>query len=164
MKKLYLVRHAKSSWEDPTLHDMDRSLQGRGINDAYNTATWLLQQGEVPEQIYSSPATRALHTALIFARVMNYPFVKIKIDERIYEASQSQLLEVVRTMNDKYSSIMLFGHNPTITHFVNRVIEHTIENVPTTGVACLSFDVESWADVNTRAELVFFDYPKWRKS
>ena len=164
MKKLYLVRHAKSSWEEPELHDMDRPLTGRGVNDAYNTSQWLLAQGEVPDRMYTSPATRALHTALIFARSMNYPFVKLKIDERLYEASHAQLMEMVRTMPDTSDSVMFFGHNPTITHFVNRFIEHTIANVPTTGVACLLFPVDSWAEAGNTANLAFFDYPKRRKS
>ncbi|HBF20268.1 MAG TPA: histidine phosphatase family protein, partial [Cryomorphaceae bacterium] len=68
MKKLYLVRHAKSSWKEEGVHDMDRPLKGRGVRDAYNTSQWLREQGDRPEFIISSPATRALHTALIFSR------------------------------------------------------------------------------------------------
>lgn len=163
MKKLYLVRHAKSSWKEENLPDMDRPLKGRGIRDAYNTAEWLKAQGDMPDHIVSSPATRALHTAMIFAKNTAYPFSEIEIREEIYHASTRDLLNLVRHLNDDYDSVMLFGHNPTITDFVNKCIDHRIDNVPTTGVACLSFEVDQWQDIDKKAELVFFDYPKRRK-
>lgn len=162
MKKLYLIRHAKSSWKVDTRHDMDRPLKGRGIRDAYNTSQWLKEQGDHPQLIVSSPATRALHTALIFSKNLDYSYSNIVIEKEIYEASTKSLLNVVRALDDKFSSIMLFGHNPTITDFVNKRIDHRIDNVPTTGVACLKFDEENWSEIDKKAELVFFDYPKRR--
>ncbi len=164
MKKLYLVRHAKSSWREETAHDMDRPLKGRGIRDAHNTSRWLLKEGDQPHLIISSPATRALHTALIFAKNLHHAYRNIRIEEKIYEASTKDILDLVRSLDNKYDSVMLFGHNPTITNFVNKRIDHRIDNVPTTGVACLKFDLEKWADVDNKAELLFFDYPKRRKS
>ncbi|MEQ9262795.1 MAG: histidine phosphatase family protein [Owenweeksia sp.] len=164
MKKLYLVRHAKSSWKEEGVHDMDRPLKGRGVRDAYNTSQWLQEQGDKPEFIISSPATRALHTALIFSKNLEYSFSDIQIEKKIYHASTKDLLRLVRGLKDDFNSIMLFGHNPTITDFVNRCIDHRIDNVPTTGVACLRFEEESWANIDKKAELVFFDYPKRRKS
>lgn len=164
MKKLYLVRHAKSSWKDDRVMDMDRPLKGSGIRDAYDTAQWIREQDEIPELIVSSPATRALHTALIFSKSLGYPFGDIEIKEAIYHATTKDLLHIVRKISDDYSSVMLFGHNPTITDFVNRCIDHRINNVPTTGVACLSFEIEKWQEVDKKAELVFFDYPKRRKA
>ncbi len=164
MKKLYLVRHAKSSWREEGVHDMDRPLKGRGIRDAHNTSQWLREQGDQPELVISSPATRALHTALIFSKNLDYAFSDITIEQRIYHASTRELLQLVRELSDDYSSVMLFGHNPTITDFVNRCIDHRIDNVPTTGVACLKFDVGEWQNIDKKAELVFFDYPKRRKT
>ena len=163
MKKLYLVRHAKSSWKEEGVHDMDRPLKGRGVRDAYNTSQWLREQGDRPEFIISSPATRALHTALIFSRNLEYSFSDILIDQQIYHASTKDLLQLVRNLSDDYSSVMLCGHNPTITDFVNRCIDHRIDNVPTTGVACLKFEEEEWKNIDKKAELVFFDYPKRRR-
>ncbi|QTN39301.1 histidine phosphatase family protein [Cryomorphaceae bacterium] len=162
MKKLFIVRHAKSSWKMAELDDVDRPLKGRGVRDAYNTAEWLTEQGELPELLVSSPATRALHTALIFARRMNIPFADVRIEESIYGADTHHLRQLVASLSDDYSSVMIFGHNPTITHFVNYCIEHHIDHVPTTGVACLKFDVTSWAQIDRNAELMFFDYPKKR--
>lgn len=163
MKKIYLVRHAKSSWEDAGVDDMDRPLKGRGIRDAYGTATWLKQNGDKPQLLVSSPATRALHTALIFAREMDIPFQQVQIDARIYEAGPGTLMEVIKGLSNEVDSVMLFGHNPGLTTLVNRCIDHVIDNVPTTGVACLKFNGTSWSTLDQQAELVFFDYPKRRK-
>lgn len=164
MKKLYLVRHAKSSWSEEGTHDMDRPLKGRGIRDAHSTSQWLYEEEYVPELLISSPATRAVHTAMIFAKNLDYSYKDIEIEEVIYGATTKEILSVVRAINDDYNSVMLFGHNPTITNFVNKRIDHRIDNVPTTGVACLKFDVESWAEVDKKSELVFFDYPKRRRT
>ena len=142
--------------------DVDRSLKGRGVRDAYNTAEWLAEQGDIPEILISSPATRALHTALIFARRLNIPFSDIAIEESIYGADVDSLRQLVASISDEYASAMIFGHNPTITHFVNYCIEHHIDHVPTTGVACLKFDITSWAQIDRSAELMFFDYPQKR--
>jgi phosphohistidine phosphatase len=163
MKKLYLARHAKSDWKNDLRSDMDRPLKGSGVRDAYSTAEYLRGQGDVPELIVSSAATRALHTALIFARSMGYPLAKVNINEDIYHANTKGLFEIVRSFSNKVSSAMLFGHNPTITDFVNKCINHRIDNVPTTGIACLSFQADAWTDIDKKAELVFFDYPKRRK-
>lgn len=162
MKKLFVIRHAKSSWKIADLEDVDRPLKGRGIRDAYGTAEWLANQGDIPDLIISSPATRALHTALIFARRLNIPFSDIDIREEIYDARLEALIRLISGINDQYDSAMIFGHNPTITHLVNYCIEHHIDHVPTTGVAYLKFDISSWKQVNQNAELVFFDYPKKR--
>lgn len=163
MKKLYLVRHAKSSWKTEGVNDIDRPLKGRGIRDAYSTSEWLHEQGEQPDHLVASPATRAMHTALIFSKNLDYHFNQIEIREEMYHANTRTLLEVVCSLDDQHRSAMLFGHNPTLTDFVNKCIDHRIDNVPTTGVACLSFEVDSWKDIDKKAELVFFDYPKRRK-
>jgi len=164
MKKLYLVRHAKSSWKHEGVLDMDRPLKGRGIRDAYNASVWLQEQGDRPDLIISSPATRALHTALIFSKNLDYSFSNIKIEGGIYHASTKELFQIVKDLDDSLDSVMVFGHNPTITDFVNRCIDHRIDNVPTTGVACLKFEEDHWANIGKRAELMFFDYPKRRKA
>lgn len=162
MKKLYLVRHAKSSWKEEGTHDMDRPLKGRGIRDANNTSVWLMEEGYHAELLISSPATRAVHTALIFAKNLDCAYSDIRIEEKIYEASTKEILDIIQSLDDKFDSVMLFGHNPTITNFVNKRIDHRIDNVPTTGVACLKFDIKKWSEISNKAELLFFDYPKRR--
>lgn len=164
MKRLYLVRHAKSSWEHEGISDFDRPLKGRGIRDAHTSSQWLLKQGEQPQLMVSSPATRAVHTALIFAKNLNYAYANIVLEEGIYSGDEQDLLDLVRTFDDRFDSVYLFGHNPTLTALVNLCIEHIIDKVPTTGVACLQFKTEHWSELPLNSELVFFDYPKKRSS
>jgi len=142
---------------------MDRPLKGRGVRDAYNTSEWLYSEGYQPQHLISSPATRALHTAIIFSKNLEFSINDIQIQKEIYHAGYRELMDTVQRLDDSYESVMLFGHNPTITEFVNKCIEHRIDNVPTTGVACLRFDVDHWKDLGKKADLVFFDYPKRRK-
>ena len=163
MKTLYLVRHAKSSWKYDGLQDMDRPLKGRGVRDAYSTSEWLVEQGCKPDHLISSPATRALHTAIIFSKNLDFSIDQIRIDDNIYHAGSKDLMHILRRLDDSYESVMVFGHNPTITDFVNKCIDHRIDNVPTTGVACLRFGAEKWQELDKKADLVFFDYPKRRK-
>ncbi len=164
MKKLYLIRHAKSSWKEEDLSDFDRPLKGRGVRDAHSTGQWLAQQGDFPELIISSPATRAMHTALIFAQELQYSMGQVRIEAALYHGGIEDIYEALAKVDNDVESVFLFGHNPTITNFVNQSIDHNIDNVPTTGVACLSFDRKFWAELGHEAELVFFDFPKRRKN
>jgi phosphohistidine phosphatase len=160
MKELYLVRHAKSSWDYESVEDYDRPLKGRGIRDAYTVSASLTNTSDAPEALFSSPATRAVHTAMIFSRNLNFPFSAIQLREELYMCSEKDLLKFVQGLDDRFKRVMIFGHNPTMTNFVNRCIDQRIDNVPTTGVACFHFDIKSWADATFSAHLALFDYPK----
>ena len=163
MKTVYLIRHAKSSWDYPHLDDRDRPLKGRGIRDAHLMAALFQEVQPVPAMV-SSPATRALHTAMIFARNFAQTLDYVQTDEVLYDISVSQLISYLRKSPESMESVMVFGHNPTITAFLNRCVDLRIENVPTSGVACLRFDVGVWKDLDFEAELLFFDFPKNHKS
>lgn len=164
MKKLFVVRHAKSCWQNDKLSDMDRPLKGRGVTDAHGTATWLMENGTEPECIISSPAVRALHTAMIFARTFSIDFSAIRIEPGLYENGTTAYLKSAQQIDDAFSVAMIFGHNPSITSFINQCVDNAVSHVPTTGVACLSFAVDSWKDIPSGAKLIFFDYPKRRKT
>lgn len=163
MKTVYLVRHAKSSWDYESVDDYDRPLKGRGIQDAHVVSHMLSQEDERPKALLSSPATRALHTAMIFARNLNFPFSAIQIRKELYMCSEEQLLHLIRMQNDGLDSVMIFLHNPSITDFANRCIKQRIDNVPTTGVLSFHFDISSWKDATYTARLALFDYPKKHK-
>lgn len=163
MKTVYLVRHAKSSWQYDDIDDYDRPLKGRGIRDAHMISQWLDEEMQRPQLLMSSPATRALHTAMIFARTLNFPFKDIDVEDGLYMASSEALLDLLREIPEDVDCVMLFGHNPTITNFVNRCVDQRIDNIPTSGVVCLHFAEEKWKEVGDRAELLYFDYPKKRK-
>jgi phosphohistidine phosphatase len=164
MKTVYLVRHAKSSWDYPHLEDRDRPLKGRGIRDAHLMAAWLAEDLESAPRMISSPATRALHTAMIFARNFGKSLDSIRTSESLYETSVDGLRSFLRQLPDADNEVMVFGHNPSHTAFLNRCVEPLIDNVPTAGIACLRFDVRAWKDLDFDAELLFFDFPKNHKS
>jgi phosphohistidine phosphatase len=161
MKQLYLVRHAKSDWGHEGLMDIDRPLNERGYGDAYLMSKNFLKANEVPELLISSAATRALSTAMIFARTFAYPENEIDISTSIYEAPSSDIREVVMAIDEHYSRVMLFGHNPGLTNFFNEVSDSFLDNIPTCGVIGLQFSGSSWQDIfDKKAKTLFSDFPK----
>ncbi len=161
MKRLYLIRHAKSSWDDPRLPDFERPLNDRGKRDAPRTGRRLAQAGHRPDLMLSSPAKRAFGTAKRVARALGFRKGDIARDTRLYHADESQLLQVVQAQPDEATSIMLFGHNPGLTEFATLLCRYPFGNVPTCGVVCIDFPVDRWKQVvYHQGELQFFDYPK----
>ena len=161
MKILYLVRHAKSSWKDLSLDDIDRPLNKRGKRDAAFMASLIHQQGIRPDVLISSPANRALTTARFFATALEYSEERILINKNIYEASVSELLQIVQKLNNNWDSAMLFGHNMTYTLFANLYAHPILENVPTCGIVALRFNISDWAQISrSNGSLLFFEYPR----
>jgi len=160
-KTLYLVRHAKSSWKDPSLDDAKRPLNKRGKQDAPEMGKRLAKAGIRPDLITSSPAVRALTTAEKIAEEFGIKKSKIDVNENIYTFNAEGLLEVIKGLDDKLNTVMLVGHNPATTVLLNELSGADIDNVPTCGVAQLEMNTDSWAQVKKGgAELVSFDYPK----
>ena len=158
---LTLVRHAKSSRDDPGVSDFLRPLNDRGRKDAPDMGKRLRKAGLSPDLIISSPAERALTTARLIARELAYPEEAIGEKDGIYDATGSELLEVVRRMPKKSRDILLVGHNPGISDLAGYCIGPEIENVPTCGVVRLAFDAVSWNDISPdNARLLLLDYPK----
>ncbi len=162
MKKLYLIRHAKSSWDNPSLDDFDRPLNGRGEKDAPKMGKRLKKNGVVPDLIISSTALRAYKTALVIANEVNYEQERIFPLDELYHASPDMMLEVLQHTADNIQSLFLFGHNPGLTDFANRLSTTHIDNIVTCGVYALQWDVSAWKDVQLdgKAKLLFYDYPK----
>ena len=161
MKYLFLTRHAKSSWGNPGLADIDRPLNKRGKKAAPFMGKLIMDKGEKPELLISSPANRALSTAKAFGKAMGLVENDIIIDRTIYGAGAQQLLELVQNQDDLYKSIMLFGHNPTFTSFVNLLTGSNITNVVTCGVVRIDFEFSSWIDIDFGSgRLAYYEYPK----
>ncbi len=159
MRSLYLIRHAKSSWDHPGLRDFDRPLNSRGHRDAPQMALLLKNKGIRPNFIISSPAKRALTTAQYFAQTFGIAEENIAREEDIYEASTSDILRILRGLPDEAHTVFLFGHNPSLTDTVNHFSQEYISNIPTCGVAALVTDAEQWAELhqdNTRLMQCFF--------
>ena len=160
MKKLYLVRHAKSSWKNHDISDKERPLNKRGKNDAPLMGKILNEKKLNPELIISSNAVRAKKTAFAIANEIDYPKEKIVLTDDIYEASTFELLKMIRKFDDAFDSVMLFGHNPALTGVYNYLIKHYIDNIPTCGVAGIEFE-DNWDKIEEESgKFLFFLYPK----
>ncbi len=156
MRRLTLVRHAKSDWSLPGQNDWDRPLNKRGQRDAPEMARRLRSRRLKPDLILSSPAVRALTTASVMARELKVPATRVQQDERLYLASPADLLAV------EARHVMVFGHNPGMTECANRLSagDH-IDNLPTCGVFTAQFDVAAWRELDWHAgQDAEFDYPK----
>ena len=161
MKRLYIVRHAKSSWAEPGLADFDRPLNKRGKHDAPAMGKRLAEAGVDPDLMISSPAKRAMSTAKKIADEIGYPRKQIQPEDEIYGAGPSTIVEVVRRVDDAHDSVMIFGHNPTFTDVANQLGGTSIDNLPTCAIVCIDFQTESWKDISeASATHVSYDYPK----
>ncbi|MDD5247559.1 MAG: histidine phosphatase family protein [Rhodocyclaceae bacterium] len=160
MKTLFLVRHAKSSWDDAALPDKERPLADRGRRDAPRMGKRLAQFSEKPDLILSSPALRALSTAEIMARELDYKNKDVVIDNRLYDATPEGLLQVIGELDDKFRRVMLIGHNPALVDLARR-LSGEIDEMPTCAVATFVFEAKSWSGIVTaKLSMVALDYPK----
>jgi phosphohistidine phosphatase len=160
-KTLYLIRHAKSSWDHASLRDHDRPLNDRGLHDAAMMGKRFAQQGVTPELIISSSATRARMTAQMIAHEIGYAQDAIIIEPAIYGAARDRLLEIIHDLDDAHSTIILIGHNPDITETVNWLSNAHIDNISTCGVSTLATNSDHWSSFTKGAvKLLSYDYPK----
>ncbi len=158
MKNLFLVRHAKSSWDAP-LQDFDRPLTNEGIKAAHLVSSNISAYIPKTYVIYSSPAKRASETAVIFAQNISFPIESITYKDELYTFNGNQLENFVKTIGDNYQNIILFGHNGAITDFVNKFGDNYIDNVPTAGFVALAFEVNNWQDIE-KSKIVKRIFPK----
>ncbi len=145
MRTLFLIRHAKSSWEHPGIRDFDRPLNERGLYEAPLMAQLLVGEGVQPDLLVSSPAKRAWTTAIFFATALGLSEEDIRRELDIYEADPPDIFQIIAKLPDAASTVFLFGHNPTFTDVANRFAEKHIENVPTCGIIRIESDADSWA-------------------
>jgi phosphohistidine phosphatase len=146
MKNLILIRHAKSNWDAP-LRDIDRPLDKRGIIDAHLVATNCLQFLPRIFLMWSSTAKRASETALIFSQTILYPLENIVYKEELYTFDEKSLEKIIKSCDNSYDNVILFGHNEAITNFVNKFGDIFIKNVPTSGFVSLQFDSDTWKTI-----------------
>lgn len=160
-RRLTLLRHAKSSWQDDSLKDRERPLNERGERDAPMMGRRMLARNARPTLILTSPAVRARHTARLVAREIGYPREFLQREEALYLASPDDIVAVVARQDDQLRDIIVCGHNPGITELANRLTGAGIDNVPTCGIVVIDLALAHWADLPaTRGELVDFDYPR----
>lgn len=144
MKTLILMRHAKSSW-DLSVADQDRPLQQLGITDAYLVAKEFNVMKLNIDACYSSPANRALHTAMIALKTLDFPLEKFQVSKELYDFSGHSVMEFVKNLDNKLNTVLIFGHNHAFTEIVNLWGSKAIENLPTAGLVELIFETDNWA-------------------
>lgn len=162
MKRLVLLRHAKSSWSDDGLPDSERPLSGRGERDAPRMGARLHEHGVRPDLVLSSPALRARSTARHVAQATDYPAAAIRLEASLYLAAPEEILAVVAAQADAVDCLLVVGHNPGLTELTNLLLpELELANLPTAGTVVVDCATERWAEVrNAQRRLVYYDYPK----
>ena len=162
MKTLFLLRHAKSSWDNPTLEDRQRPLNKRGTRDAPIMGGRFLARDEPLDLIIASPATRAISTAELFAEACGFPREKLVEEADLYFTSTRSIVDLIVRQDDEIQSLMLVFHNPDITSFANSIdTSNQIVNVPSCGLIKLTCDIASWRDWSvSTTRFDYFDYPK----
>lgn len=159
MKKLYLIRHAKSDWSNHHLDDFDRPLSKRGKKNAPFMGKILRKKGIVPDLIISSPAYRARETTKKIAKKIGY-YEEVMYNEFLYEANLKTILEIINYIEDENDDVFIVGHNPSLNMLGFYFVDFN-DNLPTAGVLEIAFDCSSWRKVNKKnAKLVSFEYPK----
>ena len=160
-KELLLVRHAKSSWDDPYLDDHDRPLNERGFRNAPDMGKRLQGWGIRPDVWISSTALRAMTTAEILAKQVGFPKDQIQRSRDLYHASATALQEFIAGLDDRIGCAILFGHNPGMTSLVANLYGLPIGNLPTSGVVHLQFNENTWlATSSAPPARAYFDFPK----
>ncbi len=162
MKTIYIIRHAKSSWEYQDIDDSDRPLKKRGINDAHTMAKAMKNQINRPDVFMSSSANRALHTSIIFCNTFNYPLSNLKISKSLYSFSDGYLIKTVKALDDAYDSAIIFSHDHGISTFVNKYGNKLINHVPTCGIIGIELNIKHWKNLS-KGKTILVDFPKNHK-
>jgi phosphohistidine phosphatase len=161
VKHLLLVRHAKSSWDDPSMADFDRPLNDRGDHDAPEMAKRIAGKKIELDALVTSPAKRAKQTCKHFAKELDVKKKKIVEVEELYEAGVENFYHAIEGLKNKWDNVAIFSHNPAITSFVNGLTETKVDDMPTCAVFAIKADLEKWKDFReAKKEFWFFDYPK----
>lgn len=161
MRKLLLIRHAKSSWKYPDLDDHERPLNKRGERDILTMARHLEERDEELDVIYSSTANRALDLA---QNISELTYTNLVPDLSFYTFDDDELLQILKCLPDTVERVAVVAHNPAITLVANRLTANDYENVPTSGIVAINCDVDSWADLNSgQCKVDYFVFPKMFK-
>lgn len=164
MKKLVLVRHAKSGYNIlPGKTDFERTLNETGKHEALLMGRILSHKLGEPDLIISSPALRTLETSCILAEEMHYPQNNIETIPSLYHPSVEDFTEVLEQLSGSgFQKVLLVSHNPGITDFINELDIVRIDNMPTCGVLALEIETEDWSEFSSAAKkFLFFDKPHW---
>jgi phosphohistidine phosphatase len=145
MKTLLILRHAKSSWDDPDLADFERPLNHRGLQTAQFIGNLMHEKNLRVDFVLSSPARRAKQTATLVKEAAGFS-AAIGYDDRIYEASPISLLYVLAESEDEFDSILLVGHNPGLEGLI-KILTGGIVSMPTAALAEINLKIDFWSSI-----------------
>lgn len=146
MKKIILIRHGKSSWDEPVT-DHERHLTTKGVENSIKIAHESMHFIDTKSLIWSSPAKRAFQTANIIVDNWKLPLSSIMIKKELYTFNGHELEQIVKSCSNDCESLILFGHNSAITDFVNKFGDIFIDNVPTSGFVSIIFETNTWTSI-----------------
>lgn len=158
MKRLYLIRHGKSSW-DFDVSDELRTLTDRGITDSQLIGKELKSKIKSVDLIISSHATRAYETAKLVVEQLEIDLSSLQVDPDLYDFNGNMVMQVIKNCSDSVDSLLIFGHNHAFTTLANKLGNKLIDNLPTTGVVAIDFKVKSWDKIE-KGKTVFTLFPK----
>lgn len=162
-RRLFIIRHGKSSWDHEDLDDIDRPLAERGIRNAGEMAERLRSAELIPQLILSSPASRALNTAMIMSKSWGLGPEDLQIHDALYMAYTSEIAQLVSSVSDEIKKLAIFGHNPSFTSYANLFLGSPLDNLPTAGVVIVTLESESWDGIGRKhVKECYVDYPKRR--
>ena len=160
MKKLILMRHAKSCWNQPWQDDHDRPLAERGLRDAPIMALRLTNRDIHPDLLLSSSANRAIQTSEFIAQALSLPPEKIEVNKNLYHASPEHLLKCIRKQKNSIQTLILVGHNPGLTELTN-LLGVRLDNLPTSGQIAFELYSDYWTEFSKETvKFWFIDFPK----
>lgn len=161
VKKLTLIRHAKSSWDNPALDDFDRPLSRRGARDLPAMAQRVRDFGLVPNLLLTSNAVRALSTAEAVARTLQLNPGEVRVVPELYAAGCQSLLQQLRQQNDRWHHLMLVGHNPGLEDLGYYLTRERLTKFPTAAVLHIRLGIAHWRQLaECCGSVALFDYPK----
>ncbi len=160
VKTLLLIRHAKSSWKDPTLTDLQRPLKKRGIRNAAEMAARIARLDHRVERIFTSPARRAIQTLEQMAEATGFGAGELEVMPDLYSFDYDDVMLTLRKLDERWQAVAVVGHNPAITDLVNFLALEHLANIPTCGIALLRLDIRRWEALGAgTGTLEHYDFP-----
>ena len=161
-RQIVLIRHAKSSWNNPGQSDFDRPLNERGKEDAPDMGRRLKEAGILPDLIVSSTAKRAQQTARLISDEVGFSTTNIESRDELYHAPPSVFESIIHSLDNKFETVFFVAHNPGITEFAASLDpNYSINDMPTCTTVGVRIDADEWSDFHKAAKTVFlFDTPK----
>lgn len=161
MKILTLIRHAKSSWDDPALSDFERPLNARGQHDLPSMVERMQHRGPPPDKLIFSPALRTRLTAEPLISTFGLDAATVEVSEQTYEATADTLFRLLQQQPDQTRHLMLIGHNPGLLELPQVLCADAPERMPTAAIIQLHLMIDRWHELTPHcAELAWLDYPK----